>query len=71
VRAKDILGPQRLVVVATAHVGRVSERLKELAPDVNEDDRREAQELTEVLDQMAALMKEVAAYLKQAGGAAP
>jgi hypothetical protein len=56
--AKDPLGPRKLLAVALLHAKKLSQQAEALAPDVNEEDRKSAEELAEVLDQLANLIKD-------------
>jgi hypothetical protein len=62
-QAKDPLGPRRLLKVATDHAAQLTKQLGALSPDVTEDDRKPAEELTEVLESLANLIKKANAYV--------
>jgi hypothetical protein len=56
--AKDPFGPRRVLAVALLHAKQLSKQLGELSPDLNEQDREPAQELTDVLEPLAKLIEE-------------
>jgi len=62
---KDTLGVQKLLRVAVGHVARLRAQLNALAPDVNEDDRKPAEELAGTLDDMNRLITDASAYLEK------
>lgn len=64
-KVKDPLGPRKLLAVALLHAKQLSKQLEELAPDTNEEDRKPAEELTEVLDRLAKLMRDARKDLEQ------
>jgi hypothetical protein len=63
--AGDRLTPLKLLKTAVGHVGKLKQQQNVLKPDVNEEDRKPAQELADVLEALGQLIADVTKYLEE------
>jgi hypothetical protein len=64
----DPLTPQKLLYVTNEHVRKLKERLDALQADVNEDRKKKAEALLEVIEGINKLREEVTEYVKKTAG---
>lgn len=65
-KAGDVLSLQKLLKAAVGHVAKLKQQQASLNPEMNEEDRKAAEELAAVLDDLAKLLGDVADYLEKA-----
>jgi hypothetical protein len=65
---KDLMGPQKLLQVAIAHSGKLQEQNESLQIDAKEEDRKTAEIIANVSQELKKLITEVQKYLEQATG---
>jgi hypothetical protein len=65
---KDLMGPQKLLQIAIAHSGKLQEQSETLQIDAKEEDRKTAEVIASVSQELKKLITEVQKYLEQATG---
>jgi hypothetical protein len=64
-RARDMLTPRKLYKVNVAHTAKLAKEVEGLNPQDNEDDRKTAETILGLTDELKKLSDEISAYLEQ------